>query len=95
MSFRSHAKGAFCAGADLKERAKMTPDEVERMPHFVNLEMHMDRKYIRSTGGTFRCTWQRNNWSLGETANARHSSPGWGEEDILWRDKGLNFSRLL
>ena len=25
---RSHAKGAFCAGADLKERAKMTPDEV-------------------------------------------------------------------
>ena len=26
---RSHAKGAFCAGADLKERAKMTPDEVE------------------------------------------------------------------
>ena len=26
---RSHAKGAFCAGADLKERAKMTPDEVK------------------------------------------------------------------
>jgi len=25
---RSHAKGAFCAGADLKERAQMTPAEV-------------------------------------------------------------------
>lgn len=25
---RSHVKGAFCAGADLKERAKMTPAEV-------------------------------------------------------------------
>jgi len=25
---RSHAKGAFCAGADLKERAKMSPAEV-------------------------------------------------------------------
>jgi len=25
---RSHAKGAFCAGADLKERVKMTPAEV-------------------------------------------------------------------
>ena len=33
---RSHAKGAFCAGADLKERAKMTPDEVKCgfSPHF-------------------------------------------------------------
>ena len=29
---RSHAKGAFCAGADLKERAKMTPDEVRFLP---------------------------------------------------------------
>jgi len=28
LVLRSHAKGAFCAGADLKERAKMTPDEV-------------------------------------------------------------------
>merc|ERR1712226_721119 len=28
LVIRSHAKGAFCAGADLKERAKMTPDEV-------------------------------------------------------------------
>jgi len=25
---RSHAKGAFCAGADLKERVKMSPAEV-------------------------------------------------------------------
>ena len=30
LLYRSHAKGAFCAGADLKERAKMTPDEVAR-----------------------------------------------------------------
>jgi len=28
LIIRSHAKGAFCAGADLKERAKMTPAEV-------------------------------------------------------------------
>merc|ERR1719237_1730521 len=28
LVLRSHAKGAFCAGADLKERAKMTPAEV-------------------------------------------------------------------
>lgn len=28
LILRSHAKGAFCAGADLKERAKMTPAEV-------------------------------------------------------------------
>merc|ERR1719300_596277 len=28
LVIRSHAKGAFCAGADLKERAQMTPDEV-------------------------------------------------------------------
>ena len=35
-ALRSHAKGAFCAGADLKERAKMTPDEVKCgfSPHF-------------------------------------------------------------
>ena len=44
----------------------------------------MDRSYISSTGGTLRCTWQRNNWSLGETANARHSSPGWGGEAPHW-----------
>ena len=49
MSFRSHAKGAFCAGADLKERAKMTPDEVERMPHFVNLEMHVHSTFVSVT----------------------------------------------
>merc|ERR1719447_479653 len=30
LVLRSHAKGAFCAGADLKERAKMTPDELAR-----------------------------------------------------------------
>jgi len=28
LIIRSHAKGAFCAGADLKERAQMTPAEV-------------------------------------------------------------------
>jgi len=28
LIIRSHVKGAFCAGADLKERAKMTPAEV-------------------------------------------------------------------
>lgn len=28
LILRSHAKGAFCAGADLKERAQMTPAEV-------------------------------------------------------------------
>jgi len=28
LIIRSHAKGAFCAGADLKERAKMSPAEV-------------------------------------------------------------------
>jgi len=28
LVIRSHARGAFCAGADLKERAQMTPDEV-------------------------------------------------------------------
>jgi len=28
LVLRSHVKGAFCAGADLKERAKMTPAEV-------------------------------------------------------------------
>ena len=28
LIIRSHAKGAFCAGADLKERAKMSPTEV-------------------------------------------------------------------
>jgi len=28
LIIRSHAKGAFCAGADLKERATMTPAEV-------------------------------------------------------------------
>ena len=28
LILRSHVKGAFCAGADLKERAKMTPAEV-------------------------------------------------------------------
>ena len=34
---RSHAKGAFCAGADLKERAKMTPDEV-RCGFYLSIE---------------------------------------------------------
>ena len=45
--------------------------------------------YVRasSAGGTFCGKRQRNNWSLGETANACHSSPGWGEEDILRRQK--------
>jgi len=28
LIIRSHAKGAFCAGADLKERATMSPEEV-------------------------------------------------------------------
>merc|ERR1719383_536144 len=28
LILRSHVKGAFCVGADLKERAKMTPAEV-------------------------------------------------------------------
>merc|ERR1719430_2653345 len=28
LVLRSHARGAFCAGADLKERAQMKPDEV-------------------------------------------------------------------
>jgi methylglutaconyl-CoA hydratase len=31
LILRSHAKGAFCAGADLKERAQMTPAEVGRL----------------------------------------------------------------
>ena len=45
---RSHAKGAFCAGADLKERAKMTPDEVKNWSYceVENARLHTDRSYI-------------------------------------------------
>ena len=39
MMPRSHAKGAFCAGADLKERAKMTPDEVEIGSYIAKLKI--------------------------------------------------------
>jgi methylglutaconyl-CoA hydratase len=42
---RSHAKGAFCAGADLKERVKMTPAEVGP---FVS-------KGVARGGGSFQC----------------------------------------
>merc|ERR1719167_1675035 len=38
LVLRSRAKGAFCAGADLKERAKMTPDEVGKWPWHVSSE---------------------------------------------------------
>ena len=69
----------------------MTPDEVQIISHFekmhkLQLLFPFWMVQIFLTGGTFCSSWQRNNWSVGETANARHSSPGWGEEDILMRE---------
>jgi methylglutaconyl-CoA hydratase len=33
LIINSNCDGVFCAGADLKERAKMTPDEVSLFVH--------------------------------------------------------------
>ena len=63
-ALRSHAKGAFCAGADLKERAKMTPDEVKCgfSPHFEGMPGVIKKpkkfKTLVSSSENFKTVWQ-------------------------------------